>query len=101
MALCRYLRKHAAVGVITQIKEHEINVACESRANQTWNLHHNQPLSCQTLPEGDGSITAAGQDPGVRRPLGVSAHADVSVQAEAQQEAAQQGGVVLAVALQT
>lgn len=62
---------------------------------------HNQPLSCQTLPEGDGSITAAGQDPGVRRPLGVGAHADVSVQAEAQQEAAQQGGVVLAVALQT
>lgn len=37
----------------------------------------------------------------MRRPLGVSAHAHVSVQAEAQQEAAQQGGVILAVALQT
>lgn len=64
-------------------------------------MQRNQPLCCQTLPEGDGSITAAGQDPGVRRPLGVSAHAHVSVQAEAQQEAAQQGGVILAVALQT
>lgn len=37
----------------------------------------------------------------MRRPLGVRAHAHVRVQAEAQQEAAQQGGVILAVALQT
>lgn len=64
-------------------------------------MRHNQPLCCQTLPEGDGSIAAAGQDPGVRRPLAVGAHAHVGVQAEAQQEAAQQGGVILAVALQT
>lgn len=37
----------------------------------------------------------------MRRSLGVRAHAHVRVQAKAQQEAAQQGGVILAVALQT
>lgn len=75
--------------------------SCSLRANQSWNMSHNPPLCRQTFPEGDGSVTAAGQDPGVRHPLGVGAHAHVGVQAEAQQEAAQQGGVILAVALQT
>lgn len=60
-----------------------------------------QPLCCQAFPEGDASVAAAGQDPGVRRSLGVRAHAHVSVQAKAQQEAAQQGGVILTVALRT
>lgn len=59
------------------------------------------PVCRQTLPEGDAPVGAAGQHPGVRRPLGFGAHAHVRIQAEAQQEAAQQGGVVLAVPLET
>lgn len=57
------------------------------------------PVCRQTLPEGDAPVSTAGQDPGVRRSLGLGAHAHVRVQAEAQQEAAQQGGVVLTVPL--
>lgn len=56
-------------------------------------------MSCQTLPEGDAPISAAGQDPGVRHSLDFGAHAHVRIQAKAQQEAAQQGGVVLTVPL--
>lgn len=53
----------------------------------------------QTLPEGDATISTAGQDPGVWRSLGFGAHTHVRIQAKAQQEAAQQGGVVLTVPL--
>lgn len=58
-----------------------------------------RPVSCQTLPEGDAPISAAGQDPCVRRSFGFGAHTHIRIQAEAQQEAAQQGGVVLTVPL--
>lgn len=56
-------------------------------------------MSCQTLPEGDAPISTAGQDPGVWHSLGFGAHTHVRIQAKAQQEAAQQGGVVLTVSL--
>ena len=56
-------------------------------------------MRCQTLPEGDAPISTAGQHPGVRRSLGFGAHTHVRIQAKAQQEAAQQGGVVLTVPL--
>lgn len=56
-------------------------------------------MSCQTLPEGDAPISATGQDPGVWHSLGFGAHTHVRIQAKAQQEAAQQGGVILTVPL--
>lgn len=56
-------------------------------------------MCCQALPEGDAPIGATGQDPGMRHSFGFGAHAHVRIQTEAQQEAAQQGGVVLAVSL--
>lgn len=59
------------------------------------------PVCGQTFPEGDAPVSPAGQDPGVRHPLGFGAHAHIRIQTKAQQEAAQQGGVVLAVPLQT
>lgn len=58
------------------------------------------PLCRQALPEGDAAVGASGQDPGVWHCLGFGAHTHVCVQAKAQQEAAQQGGVVLTVSLQ-
>lgn len=57
-------------------------------------------MSRETLPEGDAPIGAVGQDPGVRGSFGLGAHTHIGIQAEAQQEAAQQGGVVLTVPLQ-
>ena len=57
-------------------------------------------MSRETLPEGDAPIGAAGQDPGVRGSFGLGAHTHIGIQAKAQQEAAQQGGVVLTVPLQ-
>lgn len=56
-------------------------------------------MSRQALPEGDAPIGPAGQDPGVWSSLSFGAHTHIGIQAEAQQEAAQQGGVVLTVPL--
>lgn len=58
-----------------------------------------EPVCCQTLPKGDGPVSSAGQDPAMCRSLGFGAHTHVRVQTKTQQEAAQQGGVVLTVPL--
>lgn len=58
-----------------------------------------KPVRRQALPEGNAPICAAGQDPGVWHSFGFCAHTHIRLQAEAQQQAAQQGGVVLAVPL--
>lgn len=57
------------------------------------------PVCRQTLPKGDSPVGSAGEHPAVRRPLGLGAHTHIGIETETQQEAAQQGGVVLAVSL--
>lgn len=56
-------------------------------------------MCCQALPEGNAAICTAGQYPGMWHSLCFCAHTHIRIQAEAQQDAAQQGGVVLTVAL--
>lgn len=58
-------------------------------------------MCCQAFPECDAPISATGQDPGMWNSFGFGAHTHVRLQAKAQQEAAQQGGVVLTVPLGT
>ena len=58
------------------------------------------PMSTETLPEGDKAVSADGHHPGVHGTLHLGAKTHVGVQAEAQQQAAQQCGMVLTV-LQT
>ena len=60
-----------------------------------------KPVCRQALPEGDAPISTSGQDPGVWCSLGFGTHTHICIQAKAQQQAAEQGGVVLTVSLGT
>ena len=74
-------------------------------SSQVGPLYLNQasvsPVCGQALPEGDGAVSAPGHHPGVCQALGLSANTHVGIQAEPQQQTAQQGGMVLTVALET
>ena len=57
-------------------------------------------MSTETLPEGDKAVGADGHHPGMHGALNLRAKTHVGIQAKAQQQAAQQCGMVLTV-LQT
>lgn len=56
-------------------------------------------MRCQAFPESDAPVSTTGQDPGMWHSFGFGAHTHVCIQAKTQQEAAQQGGVILTVPL--
>lgn len=56
-------------------------------------------VACQALPEGGVTVCGQRHDPRVTRAFVLGAHADVGVQPEAQEEGAEEDGMVLTVTL--